>query len=378
MLSKIKTALLNELESPTVNRTIGSGWLCGVFALFLSLAGLSFVICLHYPTLLSAPELKQFITAPTARLIIQSILLLAFTLAMVSLILRQNRTLGFLSASLILTAIIIGGSTSGHTPVENRLYFGLDWLFLNLTVTGLIFLPLERLFRRVDQSVFRAEWREDIFYFAFSSLLVQSLTFLTLWPSTTLVSLINIPNFQAMIASQPLWLQFIEIMLLTDFMQYWFHRLFHEIPVLWKFHAVHHSAQSMDWLAGSRMHVLEIVLLRSITIIPMHVMGFSDTAIYAYIVLVYLYATYLHANLKFDVEWMKPILATPRFHHWHHGIEKEAINVNYSIHFPFLDRLFGTYYMPKKIWPSGYGIKNNPVPSGFTQQFLYPFKKKKS
>ena len=51
-------------------------------------------------------------------------------------------------------------------------------------------------------------------------------------------------------------------MFLTDFVQYWFHRAFHRIPFLWGFHAVHHSAQKMDWLAGSRMHIVEIIGLR--------------------------------------------------------------------------------------------------------------------
>jgi len=164
-------------------------------------------------------------------------------------------------------------------------------------------------------------------------------------------------------------------MFLTDLVQYWLHRILHQVPFLWKFHAIHHSTQAMDWLAGSRMHFIEIIVLRSLTIIPMNVLGFSQTAIYTYLIIVYLYSTYLHANLKFDVEWVKPILATPRFHHWHHGIEKEAIDVNFSIHFPILDRIFGTYYMPKSKWPSAYGIKNHPIPSGYLKQFLYPFKK---
>ena len=89
----------------------------------------------------------------------------------------------------------------------------------------------------------------------------------------------------------------------------------------------------MDWLAGSRMHFVEIVLLRGATIIPMYALGFAESAIYAYIILVYLYATYIHANLKFDIEALKPVIVTPRFHHWHHGLEKEAIDVNFAIHF---------------------------------------------
>jgi sterol desaturase/sphingolipid hydroxylase (fatty acid hydroxylase superfamily) len=72
---------------------------------------------------------------------------------------------------------------------------------------------------------------------------------------------------------------------------------------------------------------------------------------------------------------MERFMVTPRFHHWHHGIEKEAIDVNFAIHFPLYDKLFGTYHMPENQWPSGYGIGGHPVPNGYWKQFLYPFRK---
>jgi sterol desaturase/sphingolipid hydroxylase (fatty acid hydroxylase superfamily) len=204
---------------------------------------------------------------------------------------------------------------------------------------------------------------------------VQSLTYLSLAPSMLILEHTQWVGLRSTVGAQPLWLQIIEIMFLTDFVQYWFHRAFHKIPFLWGFHAVHHSAQKMDWLAGSRMHIVEIVGLRGLTIIPMYVLGFTEIALHIYIMLVYLNATYLHANVRFNVEWLKALIATPRFHHWHHGIEKEAIDVNFSIHFPWIDKAFGTYYMPPKQWPSGYGIGGNPVPKGYINQLLYPFKK---
>ena len=132
----------------------------------------------------------------------------------------------------------------------------------------------------------------------------------------------------------------------------------------------------MDWLASSKMHIIEIILLRGITIIPMQVLGFDQIAIYAYLILVYFYSTYVHSNLKFNIECVKSFIVTPRFHHWHHGIEREAIDVNFAIHFPIFDRLFGTYYMPKNVWPSGYGVRGTKIKSGIINQFFHPFKKK--
>jgi sterol desaturase/sphingolipid hydroxylase (fatty acid hydroxylase superfamily) len=255
---------------------------------------------------------------------------------------------------------------------------GLDWFVLNILFTGLLFVPLEKIFGRLsDQPLFRNEWREDLFYFLLSSVLVQSLAFLSLAPSMALLQHTgNLDNIRKILANQPFLLQVLEIMVLTDFVQYWFHRAFHQIPFLWGFHAVHHSAKKMDWLAGSRMHIMEIIGLRSFTIIPMYVFGFSESALHFYILMVYLNATFIHANVRFNLEYLKQIIVTPRFHHWHHGIEKEAIDVNFSIHFPLFDKLFGTYYMPPNQWPSDYGVGGHPVPNGYWKQFLYPFKRK--
>ena len=92
-------------------------------------------------------------------------------------------------------------------------------------------------------------------------------------------------------------MQFLEIMVVTDLTQYWVHRAFHRVPALWRFHAVHHSAQKMDWIAGARMHFLEIVFLRGFTAMPMLLLGFHESAIQAYALLVYVYSTFIHANV---------------------------------------------------------------------------------
>ena len=119
------------------------------------------------------------------------------------------------------------------------------------------------------------------------------------------------------------------------------------MPFLWGFHAVHHSAKAMDWLAGARMHFVEIVLLRGVTSLPLFTLGFCASVMQAYIALVYVYSSLLHANLRGDFDRLGHWMATPRFHHWHHGLEEEAIDVNFAIHFPLLDKLFGTFHLPE-------------------------------
>jgi sterol desaturase/sphingolipid hydroxylase (fatty acid hydroxylase superfamily) len=122
------------------------------------------------------------------------------------------------------------------------------------------------------------------------------------------------------------------------------------------------------------MHLFEIVALRGFTVIPMYALGYEETALKAYILFVFLHSTLLHANVRFDFGPLKHVLATPQFHHWHHGIEKEAIDVNFAIHFPILDKLFGTHHLPGKSWPTGYGVGGHPVPDGHLNQCMYPLK----
>ena len=130
-------------------------------------------------------------------------------------------------------------------------------------------------------------------------------------------------------------------------------------------------------LSGARMHFIEIVVLRSLTATPMFVLGFDQSVLQAYIMIVYVYSALIHANIKLPVSFafLEKALVSPRVHHWHHGVEKEAIDVNFAIHFPILDKLFGTYHRPENRWPAGYGIEGNPVPQGYVKQFLYPFRR---
>lgn len=137
------------------------------------------------------------------------------------------------------------------------------------------------------------------------------------------------------------------------------------------------------WLSGvlgfvlglsARMHFLEIIVLRATTVI---ILGFDPTAVGIYIFIVYLWSTFVHANLGWKLKWAERCLVTPRFHHWHHGVKKEVIDVNFSIHFPLFDRLFGRHHLPKDRWPDGYGIGGHPVPKGYWKELLDPFRRKK-
>jgi sterol desaturase/sphingolipid hydroxylase (fatty acid hydroxylase superfamily) len=377
--SELRGALRADLQAEK-DRKFGTGWISGVLALACALAGLITVLCIRYPNLLTTPMLREQLDVGLVRLALHVVLILGFLLAVLNLALRRQKIMGFTAVTGILIATLLGGSRAESSDVlDTGVYLGLDWFLMNLAFLGIIFIPLERIFGRLkEQSIFRQDWRADLFYFVVNSLLVQSLTYLSLKPALTVVAHTQWTDLRALMASQPVWLQFLEIMFLTDFVQYWLHRMFHQVPFLWKFHAVHHSAQAMDWMAGSRMHLFEIVALRGFTVIPMYALGYEETALKAYILYVFLHSTLLHANVRFDFGLLRHVIATPQFHHWHHGIEKEAIDVNFAVHFPLLDKAFGTHHLPGKAWPSGYGVGGHPVPDGYWNQLMYPLKPARS
>jgi sterol desaturase/sphingolipid hydroxylase (fatty acid hydroxylase superfamily) len=379
-IHETRLKLRGELEAPPALRRFGSGWISGVLGFLIGTGGLLMVIAMLAPGILAMPETRGLQDNPWFRLALHVLLIAAFCLSALSLALRPGKILGTAGMVVTLLAALLGGSHAAAVVAGPKpLFLGLDWFVLNVLLTGLLFIPIESIFpRKSDQPIFREEWREDLFYYLVSSLMVQVLTFLTFAPAKSILAFAPLTETRRWVGALPFVIQFIAIMFLTDFVQYWVHRAFHRIPWLWKFHAVHHSAKTMDWMAGARMHFLEIFALRSTTIIPMYVLGFTDTAMHAYIFMIYLYSTFVHANLGWRFPIVEQLLVTPRFHHWHHGIEAEAVDVNFAIHFPLLDKVFGTHYLPPEKWPSGYGISGHPVPQGYFEQFKFPFRREQT
>jgi sterol desaturase/sphingolipid hydroxylase (fatty acid hydroxylase superfamily) len=359
----------------TESTAFGSGWLSGVLSAALGLIGLGAVLCFHFPSLLTVPDARALYPIPYVRALLHVVLVSAFTLGAISLSLRRNKALGGVGVSATLVAALLGGS---QVPVEGELrtgpFLGLDWFLLNLIVYSFVFIPLERLFaRRPEQAVFRRGWRTDLTYFFVSAFLVQLTTILTLKPAMLFFGWAVVPSAQAWVRSCPGLVQFAALLFVADFSQYWVHRAFHRVPMLWRFHAVHHSATEMDWLAGSRLHLLDIAVTRGLTYVPIYVLGFAEGPLIAYLVVVSAQATFIHANVRFDLRWARWIVATPQFHHWHHAAEPQAVDKNFAVHVPVLDVIFGTAYLPDR-WPAAYGLAHgDPLPGGYLRQFAWPF-----
>ena len=360
--------------------TFGSGWMSGTTSVFLGAIALATVACFYFPEILTSPDVRAVLPMPIVRTALQLTIGLAFLLGLISTMLRRRKVLGATGMGLALAASLGGGgNVAGPVAVATApVYLGLDWFLLNVLLLAVLFVPLERIWpHRRGQSVFRPGWTTDGIYLFVSHLLVQVSTLLTLMPARVFFSWAVHPGFQAAVQSQPLLLQFLECVLVADLAEYWIHRGFHRSRWLWSFHAVHHSSTHMDWLAGSRLHVVDVVITRGLSFVPLFLLGFDTAPLYAYVVFVSFHAVFIHANVSWAFpRWMEALIVTPRFHHWHHGAEEVAVDKNFAVHLPWLDKLFGTYYGPAGEWPKEYGIAGNPVPEGYIAQLAYPVSRK--
>ncbi|MBC8036811.1 MAG: sterol desaturase family protein [Rhizobiales bacterium] len=237
----------------------------------------------------------------------------------------------------------------------------------------LVFVPLERLFAlRRDQSILRSLWQLDSIYMLFNSAItglgISVLLFTTLLLSPHLVP----QEFRSWVGSQPVWVQLPVMILLADLGFYAIHRLFHKIPWLWKFHAVHHSIEEMDWLAAHRVHPVDQILTKGVSFLPVFALGFSAAPIAAYAFLYHWQSLLIHSNVRIGFGPIGRIFATPRFHHWHHANQPQAYDKNFAGQLSFLDAVFGTLHMPAANMPKRYGT-DEPVPHSYGAQLMFPF-----
>lgn len=356
------------------DRRFGSGWISGTASVFFGALAVLGVLAFWFPGAFTTAEFRARYPIDVMRVLLEAVIALAFVLGALSTLLRKRKLLGLTGIALSLAATLAGG---GDVPIQSdfdtKFTLGLDWFALNLLLLTLVFVPLERAFAlQTAQTTFRFGWTTDGAHFMVSHLAVQALTFMTLLPATALAGLWQPVELQQAIRGQPLWLQFLEILLVSDLTQYWIHRAFHSVPVLWRFHAVHHSSRAMDWLAGSRLHVVDVLATRGLVLVPVFLLGFAQPALYAYLVFVSFHAVFIHANVRFRFGALDYVIATPRAHHWHHAVA--PIDKNFAVHLPLLDALFGTQHLPPdNAFPAAYGIEGHPIPEGWWSQLRHPF-----
>jgi lathosterol oxidase len=357
----------------------GEGKISGVVSVGLGALCVLAVLCFRFPALLTTPDLRAALPIDLIRWVLFGANTLALGFGALCFALGGERRLAFSGIALSALAIGLGGAWV-ETPesVTSTRYIGVDWFVLDLLVLALVFLPLERFFALYPrQHVFRRGFRTDLAHFFVSHLLVQVTVLLTMAPARVLLGRIVSSELQASVAALPFAVQFGLALVLADLFQYAAHRTMHAVPWLWRFHAIHHSSTAMDWLAGSRLHLVDIVITRATSFLPLFVLGIDAAPLTAYLVFVSFQAVLIHANVRFRFGPLRWLVATPEFHHWHHSAEPEAIDKNFAVHVPLIDRLFGTAWLPDR-WPTRYGIEGDPVPQDYLAQTVWPFRRRGS
>ena len=348
-----------------------SAWLSAGLGL-LALIG---VLCFHFPQLLTSRDFRTVYTEQFARHLLLIGLVASFVLGTIAILRNRDRRVAFVGVACAGLAVLLGGATVHFDPIESTAFsLGLDWFVIALFFSALIFVPIEKMMAVRPVSPLRPEWRTDLAYFFVSHVLVQFVLIAVTASTGTIAALAVFPSAKEAVQSLPTWAQFLLAVLLADLAQALLHRAYHKLPWLWRFHAVHHSSRNMDWLAGSRVHMVEILLTRSAVLLPLVVLGFAPAAVNAYVILVGIQAVLAHANLRLDFGWLEYVLVTPRYHHWHHARAEDYVDANYAIHLPLVDMLMGTFRRPPpRTWPEEYGVmKLQTVPRGFWPQTWMP------
>jgi sterol desaturase/sphingolipid hydroxylase (fatty acid hydroxylase superfamily) len=240
---------------------------------------------------------------------------------------------------------------------------------LSFLIFAAIFVPLERLRAMRPRRLLRPALATDLLFLFGNFLLWTPLILVALLAMIHAIDLLPLAWLRVPFAAQPWWLQAIEGILLCDLGTYWFHRASHRVGALWRIHRVHHTAETVDWIAAYREHPLDNLLTRAVENLPLLLLGFPMPTIAGFVVFRGLWALFIHANTDLSPGPLRFLLGAPRLHHWHHEIEAGA-RCNFANLDPLMDLLFGTYWDPGHD-PQRYGIAGEQ-PRGYVGLIVRP------
>lgn len=359
------------------NVKVGEGFISGYTSIFLGILSFFGVLCFKYPEWLTTPEFRNIYTGEFMKIALTAVIIASLFFAVWSFFRSHKKKWALIGITFCILAIVLGGFDVSPRAVNAvPFHLGLDWLLLDLFLMAILFVPIEIVFpKRKAQSTFHEEWRTDLIYFIVSHLLVQFFGVITQQPAKLFFGWMGLDEIQNFVQNLPLLIQLFLAFFIADLFQYWTHRFFHMHAFMWRFHSIHHSTENMDWLAGSRTHFIDIFVTRSMAFIPLYVLGFSTIAFNIYVIFMAIHAVLIHSNTRINFGFLKYIFATPQYHHWHHCKDSEFYGKNFATIFPFIDRMFGTYFLPKDVWPEDTGLLESDFPKGYVKQAIYPFTK---
>ncbi len=144
----------------------------------------------------------------------------------------------------------------------------------------------------------------------------------------------------------PVWLEMGLAVVLLDFIIYWQHQVFHLVPILWRFHMMHHSDLDLDVTSGVRFHPVEMVISLLVKGAAVMILGVAPLAVVAFEIVLNSTALFNHSNVRMPLSLdrvLRYVIVTPDMHRIHHSVDVRETNSNYGFNVPWWDRLFGTY-----------------------------------
>ncbi|OEF30146.1 sterol desaturase family protein [Vibrio rumoiensis] len=170
--------------------------------------------------------------------------------------------------------------------------------------------------------------------------------------------------------------------ILLDLIIYWQHRIFHQVPLLWRLHRVHHADQDIDVTTGSRFHFIEIWLSMLIKMLAIILFGISPIAVLVFEVLLNASAMFNHSNVQIRPridKYLRKIIVTPDMHRVHHSIHVNETNSNYGFCLSIWDKWFVSYTAQPKDGHSDMliGLKSfrHPKEQSLLAMLMQPFRR---
>ncbi|MCB1178701.1 MAG: sterol desaturase family protein [Leptospiraceae bacterium] len=219
---------------------------------------------------------------------------------------------------------------------------------------AVILIPLEYSFGNKKISFLRKEWVTDSLFFFGQSFIWNLVTVTILGYLFSHLDYGFVLTTRNFFGKLPIYFQIPIVIFLSDLFIYWGHRLQHKYDFLWRFHKVHHTAETVDYIAAFREHPLDNIYTRGIETFPAVFLGLDLNIIIGFITFRGLWALFIHSNVELRLGFLEYIFGSPHLHHWHHELHKKGL-CNYANLSPLMDLLFGTFYSPKQI-PEEYGI----------------------
>lgn len=262
-----------------------------------------------------------------------------------------------------------------------------NYFYLLLGLSVLVWLGEIAFPWRRNQPLIRRDFWLDGFYmffnfFLFSLIGYNALSNVAVTFFNDMLANVGITNLVAIkIGEAPVWLQFLIMFLVADFISWCVHILLHRVPWLWKFHKVHHSVQQMGFAAHLRYHWMETIVYNTILYLPLAMIGFSIQDWFILHAFTILIGHLNHANMRIDYGPFRYIFNNPAMHIWHHAKvmpEAHRYGVNFGISLSIWDYLFRTAYIPEsgRDIPLGFD-EVEEYPESFIGQTIEPFKKAK-